>query len=772
MQSIAVKCLGVILKKVQEAQVGEISDKLCSLILDGKDELRDIYSIGLKTLLKDVPAEMGASVCDRLTKRLLSGVAQDLKIEVKLEALDNLTDLLKRFGADVARDHAAVLEVVLGQLKAGKAVVRKRSAGCLAALSLFASEALLEQLFQTLLARIAEAFDDVDQTRTLIQTIGTISRTVGGRLGRHLDAVVPVFVEHVGSDDSEESNTEDMNELRENCFQGLESFVLRCPREIAPHLDALLAVAAKFVKFDPNYAYDDDDDEDMGDQEEEDDDDGFEEDDYGDDDDDDDTSWKVRRAAVRLQAAIAASRPERFASLYETLGPALVGRFKEREENVRVDVIETLTALLRASAKQRGGDRAREGPSLVEGGGGVRLVGDDDEDMEEACAWRGPLKALAPGALGACLKVLSGKPGDKEKPKAACLCLLKALVAAVDDVGPVAHDVVKAALYGFEERSQALRLEAAVLLRSCLDASQPEAVQGLVGGLIPRVANLVDADWYKLIAEGLRLVSSLACVVRPASGRDDDNDNDAAAAAPPPSDEEVGVAAALYGAARPRLETHDIDHEIKECAIDAVGTLAARLGDALARSPGSTPTGGGTLLGDVLALLVDKLRNESTRLPALRALTAAAKATTAVDAFDALAACLGDLVGFLAQSSRPLKQATLEALRALLANAAARGAHRVSGADVAAILAAADGVVCDDDLHLAHLALEVDALALAHFAKGDAAVREACETRALPSALALASSPLLQGVRLGAGFPRVGQLQTAPLSVVSRSFFG
>ena len=53
-QSIAVKCLGVLLKKVQEAQVGEISDKLCSLILDGKDELRDIYSIGLKTLLKDI----------------------------------------------------------------------------------------------------------------------------------------------------------------------------------------------------------------------------------------------------------------------------------------------------------------------------------------------------------------------------------------------------------------------------------------------------------------------------------------------------------------------------------------------------------------------------------------------------------------------------------------------------------------------------------------------------------------------------------------------
>ena len=49
-QSIAVKCLGVLLGKVQEAQVGEICDKLCTLVLEGKDELRDIYSIGLKTV--------------------------------------------------------------------------------------------------------------------------------------------------------------------------------------------------------------------------------------------------------------------------------------------------------------------------------------------------------------------------------------------------------------------------------------------------------------------------------------------------------------------------------------------------------------------------------------------------------------------------------------------------------------------------------------------------------------------------------------------------
>ena len=64
-QSVAVKCLAIILKKVHQTQIGEICDKLCNLILDGKDALRDIYSIGLKTLIADVPDEMGQLVSER-----------------------------------------------------------------------------------------------------------------------------------------------------------------------------------------------------------------------------------------------------------------------------------------------------------------------------------------------------------------------------------------------------------------------------------------------------------------------------------------------------------------------------------------------------------------------------------------------------------------------------------------------------------------------------------------------------------------------------------
>jgi len=51
-KSMAVKCLENLIKKVQQAQVGEICDKLTVLIVDGRDELRDIYSIGIHLLMQ------------------------------------------------------------------------------------------------------------------------------------------------------------------------------------------------------------------------------------------------------------------------------------------------------------------------------------------------------------------------------------------------------------------------------------------------------------------------------------------------------------------------------------------------------------------------------------------------------------------------------------------------------------------------------------------------------------------------------------------------
>ena len=379
-QSVAVKCLAIILKKVQQAQIGEICDKLCALILDGKDALRDIYSIGLKTLIADVPDEMGPLVAERLTGKLLNGITRKGAEDIKRECLDNMADLFRRFGHLIGKDHEDIMNAVVQQLDHDKPLIRKRAAVCLGALAVCSSDALLNRLVELILEQIdvAEKHGSGDgggksssgsssgkqaaDTRTLIQTVGTISRTVGYRLGRHLDRLVPLFLRFCGEPDDENPQNEMANELREHCLPGLESFVLRCPKEVSPYITSILKAAIGFMKYDPNYSYDGDGDGDGGDpdameQDPDDDDDdaAFEDEGFG--SDDDDTSWKVRKAAVRVISAIIAARPEvpPMHTLFEACADELVARFKEREENVRLDVLACFTALLQATQSHSSG---------------------------------------------------------------------------------------------------------------------------------------------------------------------------------------------------------------------------------------------------------------------------------------------------------------------------------------------------------------------------------------------------------------------------------
>merc|ERR1719400_1097438 len=76
----------------------------------------------------------------------------------------------------------------------------------------------------------------------------------------------------------------------------------------------------------------------------EDDDEDESEDEYS---DDDDMSWKVRRAAAKCLEAIIATRHELLQEFYQKVSPVLIGRFKEREENVKADIFHAYVALLK-----------------------------------------------------------------------------------------------------------------------------------------------------------------------------------------------------------------------------------------------------------------------------------------------------------------------------------------------------------------------------------------------------------------------------------------
>ena len=67
-----------------------------------------------------------------------------------------------------------------------------------------------------------------------------------------------------------ESKKHENDELREACFQALETLAFRCPTETQASLSQIIDLGLKYIKYDPNYDDDDDADEDEDDEEDED----------------------------------------------------------------------------------------------------------------------------------------------------------------------------------------------------------------------------------------------------------------------------------------------------------------------------------------------------------------------------------------------------------------------------------------------------------------------------------------------------------------------
>ena len=113
---------------------------------------------------------------------------------------------------------------------------------------------------------------------------------------------------------------------------------------------------------------------------------------------------------------------------------------------------------------------------------------------------------------------------------------------------------------------------------------------------------LVDDRYYKIAAEALRVCSEFVRVLRPA---------------PPAVDFDYSpVVQQLFDTVEKRLIAQDQDQEVKECAILCMELVVCHLGDHPA-----------VRLDRVLPVLLERLRNEITRITAVKTFGALADAT-------------------------------------------------------------------------------------------------------------------------------------------------
>lgn len=77
--------MGPLVNKVKENQVETIVDALCTNMISENEQLRDICSIGLKTVISELPITntyLAANVCRRITGKLTSAI-EKVNIRIK-----------------------------------------------------------------------------------------------------------------------------------------------------------------------------------------------------------------------------------------------------------------------------------------------------------------------------------------------------------------------------------------------------------------------------------------------------------------------------------------------------------------------------------------------------------------------------------------------------------------------------------------------------------------------------------------------------------------
>ncbi|KAM6161530.1 cullin-associated NEDD8-dissociated protein 2 isoform 2-T2 [Erethizon dorsatum] len=591
-------------------------------------------------------------------------------------------------GAPLGSFHVSLLHCLLPQLSSPRLAVRKRAVLALGHLAATCSADLFAELANHLLERLPgpRAPTSPAALRTLVQCVGSVGRSAGHRLGPHLNRLVPLLEEFCGLED---------DELRESCLQACEAFLRKCPKEMGPHVPSVTRLCLRYLKHDPNYNYNSDEDEEQMETEDSESSEQETEDEYS---DDEDMSWKVRRAAAKCLAALLGSRPDLLPDLHHSLAPALVHRFREREDNVKADVFAAYIMLLRQIRPPQGWLEA----------------------VEEPTATGSSLQVLR-GQVPLVIKALQRQLKDRSaRVRQGCFSLLAELAGilpgSLAEYMPV---LVSGIVFSLADRSSSstIRMDALNFLQGLLGTEPAEAFHPHLPILLPPVMACVADPFYKIAAEALLVLQELVRALWPLGK--------------PWVLDPAPYVAEMSEATLVRLRATDLDQEVKERAISCVGHLVGHLGNQL-----------GDTLQPMLLLLLDRLRNEITRLPAIKALTLVAASPLQLDLRPIVAEVLPILASFLRKNQRALRLATLAALDAL-AQGQGRG---LPPSAVRTVLAELPALVSESDMHVAQLAVDF----LATVTPAQPACLVEVSGTVLAELLQLLRSPLLPASVLGA----------------------
>ena len=221
-----------------------VVEKMSERVVEGEKETRDIYSMAIRSIINELNEEYAIATIRSVYPRLLKGMSASE--EVREECLDIMADIFKRFGSLLLKNTTLVnkdelMRVIPEQLSCEKPGLRKKATNCMGAFAVILTNKQLHTMCLLLIDKIKKSKSKTDSF-TLIQCFGQMARTVGNKIASFLNDIFPLLCNFATSLNREQSVDID-NEIAEACLSTFESLIKKCPKEITPYVEKILALS-------------------------------------------------------------------------------------------------------------------------------------------------------------------------------------------------------------------------------------------------------------------------------------------------------------------------------------------------------------------------------------------------------------------------------------------------------------------------------------------------------------------------------------------------
>lgn len=345
------------------------------------------------------------------------------------------------------------------------------------------------------------------------------------------------------------------------------------------------------------------------------------------------------------------------------------------------------------------------------------------------------MQALVPDVVKAIHKLMREK---SIKTRQDCFSLLKELVqvlpgALTDHIEIIIPGITYS--LGEKNSSSNMKIDTLSFVHCLISSHAPEVFHPHMHLIMPPIIAAVGDSFYKITAEALLVLQELVKVIRPLDST---------------SQFDFTVYTEnIYVCTLVRLKAQDIDQEVKERAISCMGQILCHLGDDLEPQ-----------LGTCLPIFLDRLKNEITRLTAVKALNKVAASPLKIDLRGILVDAIPILGSFLRKNQRSLKLASLTLLDTLIRNYSLSMTPKL----LQKVVVEMPALINESDLHIAQLTLTL----LASICDLQPRTLINQTDTILPEVMILVKSPLLQGIALQAMLEFFQALVRARLPGLSR----